>query len=165
MLTATSVQSGASLKQDNPEQAKLARIYHRVYVAFQLRDICNEVPIHAIANKYETPRGYVQNLAQVCHGFAAGMVKFCQRLGWGMMAAVLDHMSDRLRAGARADLLEMAQVTFVKSRMARMLWESGFKTVRALAEADAKDLVPVLMQVCSLGVFPGRLIYMLKLID
>lgn len=89
----------------------------------------------------------VQNLAQTCHGFAAGMVKFCQRMGWGMLAAVLDHMRDRLEAGARADLLEMAQVAYVKSWTARVLRENGFRSVRALAEADPKDLVPVLMMV------------------
>lgn len=140
------VLSGGSLKRDTVEQQYTTRIYHRVYLSFQLRDLCNETPLHIISKKYGVPRGHVQNLAQSCHGFASGMIKFCHRLGWGMMAAVLDHMSDRLRAGARDDLLEMAQVTFVKSRMARMLWEAGFKSARALAEAEPKDLVPVLMQ-------------------
>lgn len=125
----------------------MARIYHRAYAAFQLRDLSNEVPLSIIAQRYHTPRGIVQNLAQTCHGFAAAMVKFCQRMGWGMLAAVLDHMRDRLQAGARDDLLEMAKVTFVKSWTARMLWENGFKNVRALAEADPKDLIPILMMV------------------
>jgi replicative superfamily II helicase len=129
------VNSGAELKESTPEEISIARIYRRAYSAFQLRDLCNEVPIHDISLKYAVPRGSVQNLAQTCHGFAAGMIKFCERMGWGMLAAVLDHMVDRLRAGARADLLEMAQVTFVKSRMARVLWENGLKSVRAIAEA------------------------------
>lgn len=68
-------------------------------------------------------------------------------MGWGMLAAVLDHMRDRLEAGARADLLEMTQVAFVKSWTARLLRENGFRNVRALAEADPKDLIPVLMMV------------------
>jgi hypothetical protein len=55
--------------------------------------------IHAVARKYEIPRGTVQNLAHSCHGFAAGIVKFCERLEWGALAAALDHMSDRLKAG------------------------------------------------------------------
>lgn len=66
------------------------------------------------------------------------------------MAAVLDHMRDRLEAGARADLLEMAQVPFVKSWTARLLRDNGFRNLRALAEAEPKDLVPVLMMVCFL---------------
>lgn len=63
-----------------------------------------------ISLKYAVPRGSVQNLAQTCHGFATGMIKFCERMGWRVLAAVLDHMLDRLRGGTRADLLEMAQV-------------------------------------------------------
>ncbi|KAJ5654628.1 HelicaseC-terminal [Penicillium lividum] len=143
----TMVQSGASLKEITPEQIQKARIYRRAYTAFQLRDLSNEVPLATIAQRYHTPRGTVQTLAQQCHGFAAGIVKFCQRMNWGMLAAVLDHMRDRLEAGARADLLEMAQVTFVQSWTARLLRENGFRNLRALAEANPKDLVPVLMMV------------------
>ncbi|KAK2765359.1 hypothetical protein FQN54_008205 [Arachnomyces sp. PD_36] len=138
-------QSGGTLKIATPEQMNQARIYWRAYTALQLRDVSNEVPLSTIAQRYNIPRGNVQNLAQTCHGFAAGMVKFCQRMGWGMLAAVFEHMRDRLQAGARADLLEMAQVAYVKSRTARILWENGFKSVRALAEANPSDLVPVLM--------------------
>lgn len=140
------VNTGAELKESTEEERDLARIYRRAYCAFQLRDLCNEVPIHKISLKYAVTRGSVQNLSQTCHGFAAGMIKFCERVGWGMLAAVLDHMVDRLRAGARADLLEMAQVTYVKSRMARMLWENGLRGVRALAESAPQDLVPIMMQ-------------------
>lgn len=139
------------MKSTTLAQNKQARIYRRAYTAFQLRDLSNEVPLSTIAQRYRIPRGTVQTLAQQCHGFAAGIVKFCQRMNWGMLAAVLDHMRDRLEAGARADLLEMAQVTFVKSWTARLLRENGYRNLRALAEADPKDLVPVLMTVCSLS--------------
>lgn len=136
------------MKETTPAQVKQARIYRRAYTAFQLRDLSNEVPLSTIAQRYKIPRGSIQNLAQQCHGFAAGIVKFCQRMNWGMLAAVLDHMRDRLEAGARADLLEMAQVTYVKSWTARLLRENGFKGLRSLAEANPKDLVPILMMVC-----------------
>lgn len=148
-LTGPRVQTGATLRETTPSEITLARIYRRTHSAFQLRDLCNEVPVHAAARKYDTPRGFVQNLAQTCHGFGAGMIKFCERMSWGMMAAVLDRMLDRLKAGARADLLEMCQVVFVKSRMARMFWEHGFRSVRAIAEAERGDLVPILLLVSS----------------
>ena len=61
----------------------MARRYYRFYMALQLRDLCNEVPIHKIATKYEMPRGSVQTLAQTCEGFAAGMIKFCEHMDWG----------------------------------------------------------------------------------
>ena len=68
-------------------------------------------------------------------------------MGWGMLSSVLEHMSDRLKAGAKADLLELAQIPFVKSRTARVFWENGLKSLRAVAEAEPKDLVPVLLLV------------------
>jgi len=57
------------------------------------------MPVHVVARKYQIPRGSVQTLSQTCHGFAVGMIKFCERMGWGALAATLDHMSDRLKAG------------------------------------------------------------------
>ena len=77
------------------------------------------------------------------------MITFCDKMGWGMLKAALEHMVDRLKAGARADLLELAKIPFVKSRTARVFWENGFKGLRTVAEAEAKDLVPILLLVCK----------------
>ncbi|KAK8139893.1 hypothetical protein PG984_001016 [Apiospora sp. TS-2023a] len=137
---------GAKMKVSTPEEKELARVYTRFYMALQLRDLCNEVPIHVVARKFDVPRGTVQTLAQTCQGFSAGMIKFCQLMGWGVMAAVLDHVADRLKAGAKADLLALAQITFVKSRTARVFYDNGYKSVASIANADPKELVPVLMQ-------------------
>ena len=87
------------MKETTPQQIETLRIYRRFYAALQLRDLCSELPIHEVARKYDLPRGIVQNLAQTCHGFAAGIIKFCERMNWGALAAVLDHYSDRLKAG------------------------------------------------------------------
>ncbi|KAG4437459.1 hypothetical protein IFR05_007064 [Cadophora sp. M221] len=137
---------GGTMKESSEQEIETARIYRRFYSALQLRDLCNEVPIQTVARKYDIPRGIVQNLAQTCHGFAAGMIKFCERMNWGALAVVLDHFSDRLRAGAKSDLLALAEITYVKSRTARVFWENGFKTVAAIAAADVKDIWPVLLQ-------------------
>ena len=135
-----------ALPERTPDEITLARIYRRFYTAFQLRDLSNEVPVHVVARKYDYPRGLVQNsIAQVCEGFAAGMIKFCERLGWGMLKSVLEHMSDRLKAGAKSDLLELAAIPFVKSRTARVFWENGLKNVRTVAEFEPKDIVPILL--------------------
>lgn len=84
--------SGKPLPEGTAEEIKVARIYRRFYAAFQLRDLCNEIPIHTVARKYEIPRGLVQTLAQTCEGFAAGMISFCNRMEWGMLKSVLEHM-------------------------------------------------------------------------
>lgn len=137
---------GGSLRATTTEDKELARVYHRFYLALQLRDLCNEMPVYRVAQKYETPRGTVQTLAQTCQGFAAGMIKFCEQMGWGVMAAALDHFSDRLKAGAKSDLLELAKITFVKSRTARVFWDNGLRSVAAVANAAPQELVPILLQ-------------------
>ncbi|KAI0537609.1 P-loop containing nucleoside triphosphate hydrolase protein [Xylaria digitata] len=137
---------GGNLKESSPAEKEIARVYRRFYLALQLRDLCNEMPVHAVARKYDLPRGTVQTLEQTCHGFAAGMIKFCEQMGWGAMAAILDHFSDRLKAGAKADLLALAKITFIKSRTARVFYDNGFKTVASLANASPKELIPILMQ-------------------
>jgi DNA polymerase theta len=71
------------LRETTAEEKDVARRYRRFYLALQLRDFCNEVPIHRVAQKYDTPRGAVQSLSQTCQGFAAGMIKFCEHMGWG----------------------------------------------------------------------------------
>ncbi|KAI0508367.1 P-loop containing nucleoside triphosphate hydrolase protein [Xylaria bambusicola] len=137
---------GGNLKESSPSEKETARVYRRFYLALQLRDLCNEMPVHMVARKYDVPRGTVQTLEQTCQGFAAGMIKFCEQMGWGAMAAMLDHFSDRLRAGAKADLLALAKITFIKSRTARVFYDNGFKTVASLANADPRELLPILMQ-------------------
>ncbi|KAJ3566336.1 hypothetical protein NPX13_g7170 [Xylaria arbuscula] len=137
---------GGNLKESNPSEKETARVYRRFYLALQLRDLCNEMPVHMVARKYDVPRGTVQTLEQTCQGFAAGMIKFCEQMGWGAMAAILDHFSDRLRAGAKADLLALTKVTFIKSRTARVFYDNGFKTVASLANADPNEILPILMQ-------------------
>ncbi|THV49571.1 hypothetical protein BGAL_0188g00050 [Botrytis galanthina] len=136
---------GGSMRESTPEEIEIARVYKRFYTALQLRDLCNEMPVHAVARKYDLPRGIIQNLAQTCHGFAAGMIKFCEKMDWGALAAVLDHFSDRLKAGAKSDLLALAEITFIKSRTARIFWDNGYKTVGAVAGADSRELIPVLL--------------------
>ncbi|KAG6061818.1 hypothetical protein E4U17_007245 [Claviceps sp. LM77 group G4] len=137
---------GAALKETTAEEKTLARVYRRFYLAMQLRDLCNEMPIYAVARKYDMPRGSVQTLSQTCQGFAAGMVKFCEHMDWGVMAAALEHFTDRLMAGARTELLALSKVPFIKSRTARVFFENGYRSVAALANANPSDLVPVLMQ-------------------
>jgi len=145
LLTMNRANSAKQLPEITPEEIRIARVYRRFYAALQLRDLCNEMPIHVVARKFEVPRGFVQTLAQICEGFAAGMMNFCDRMGWGMLKAALEHMGDRLKAGARADLLELAKIPFVKSRTARVFWENGFKGLRTVAEVDAEDLLPILL--------------------
>ena len=49
--------------------------------------------------------------------------------------------------GVRTDLLELAKLPYVKGFTARVLWESGMRSVSAVAESDVNDIVPLLVKV------------------
>ena len=136
---------GSTLPDSTPSEVAIVRTYRRFYTALILHDLCHEVSTSALSRTYGIPRGHIQNLAQSAHGFAAGMINFCQRMGWGMLSAVLEHMSDRLLAGAQAELLELAKIPFVKSKTARQMWQNGYRSIRAVADADPDALVQVLL--------------------
>ncbi|KAI9892311.1 MAG: hypothetical protein M1814_001510 [Vezdaea aestivalis] len=127
-------------------ETTLVRIHHRFYAALQLRSICSEMSLYKVAKKYHVERGQVQDLAKNCHIFAYGVVKFCEKMGWPMLQAVLEHMSHRLITGSKADLFDLCQIAYVKSMTARIFWEHGFKTVRHVANADPQDVMPLLLQ-------------------
>jgi hypothetical protein len=101
------------MKESTPEEKEILRIYTRFYLALQLRDICNEMPIHGVARKYDVPRGSVQSLAQTCQGFAAGMIKFCEQMGWGYV-----HTDPSDHHGSHGSL-EMNQLTSLKCNVSR----------------------------------------------
>lgn len=67
-------------------------------------------------------------------------------MNWHPLPVVLDHYSDRLKAGAKADLLALAEITCVKSMTARVFWDHGYKSVGMVAAADVQDLVPILIE-------------------
>ena len=83
------------MSEDTAEEVRVAGIYRRCYVAFQLRDLCNEMPIHTVAQRYNVSTGSVQTLSQVCEGFAAGVIQFCDQMGWEMLKSVLDRKFPR----------------------------------------------------------------------
>lgn len=80
---ATDRSRGGRLPEGTQDEKNLARRYRRFYLALQLRDLCNERPIHSVARAFDMPRGSVQVLSQTSQGFAAGMIKFCEVMGWG----------------------------------------------------------------------------------
>lgn len=133
------------LPLSTPAEIGFGLPYHRFYTALQLRDLCLELPLSAVSAKYAVPRGVLQSLLTASHGTAASAVAFCTRMGWGMLAAALEHMRDRLHAEAKADLLELARIPWVKNRTARLLWENGYRGLRRVAEADVEALAGVLV--------------------
>ncbi|KAF8469085.1 DEAD/DEAH box helicase [Kalaharituber pfeilii] len=134
---------GGVLKE-TPENTEKMRVHRRFFVSLMLRDLINEMPIHHVASKYETPRGFVQQLASTCKGFANTTGIFCKRLGWSGLAVLLDHYTFRLDMGVRDDLMELVKLPFVKSYTARIIYNAGLRNIAAVAAVEPQDLVPIL---------------------
>ncbi|KAI9839807.1 MAG: hypothetical protein M1838_004246 [Thelocarpon superellum] len=47
---------GGVMRETTPDEVHAARVYRRFFAAFQLRDLCNEVPVHTVARRV-SPRG------------------------------------------------------------------------------------------------------------
>lgn len=109
-----------------------------------LRELINERPVHVVAANYDIARGFIQQLASTCRGFATTSATFCKVMGWTGLAVLLEHYSWRLDLGVKDDLMELARIPFVKSYTARVFYENGLKTVAAVAAADVGVLKEVL---------------------
>lgn len=90
---------GGRLKEDSPENTEKLRVHRRFFVSLMLRELINEMPIYDVAQKYETPRGFVQQLASTCKGFASTTGTFCKKMGWTGLAVLLEHYAYRLDMG------------------------------------------------------------------
>lgn len=75
------------------------RPYKRFWSALMLREMMSEARLEKVAVRFKVERAIVQNLASTCRGFAYTSVQFCRALGWGGLAVLLEHYSDRLNLG------------------------------------------------------------------
>ncbi|KAK7459233.1 DEAD/DEAH box helicase [Colletotrichum acutatum] len=144
---------GSALKETTAEEKEILRVHRRFYMAFQLRDLCNEMPIHVVARKYDVPRGAVQTLSQSCNGFAAGMIKFCEYMDWGPFKSWGKSRPARLGKDyfcEEPDSVSYATGNPSEYRLTlwsrRVFWENGFRSIAAIANADPNELLPILMQ-------------------
>lgn len=100
---------GGTLKEDSTENIEKLRVHRRFFASLMLRDLINEMPIHHVAHKYKTPRGFVQQLASACKGFASTTGTFCKKMGWSGLAVLLEHYTYRLDMGSYKPPLSMSR--------------------------------------------------------
>lgn len=74
-------------------------IHRRFFASLMLKELINEVPIYEISQKYDVARGFVQNLANSCKGFAHTTSTFCKKMGWVGLSVLLEHYIYRLDMG------------------------------------------------------------------
>lgn len=114
--------------------------HRRLWVAFILLDLINEVPVNNVALKYGLNRGVVQNLQKEASQFAGMVTVFCKRLNYTFFEMLASEYCDRLQFGVSGELVPlMGLAPNLPPTVVRALFAAGFVTVEAIAEVQHRD--------------------------
>ncbi|XP_022111115.1 DNA polymerase theta-like [Acanthaster planci] len=119
-------------------------IHKRFYTTLILNDLVREMPVVVAAQKYGCARGQLQSLQQSAATFAGMVTTFCSKLGWTNMELLLAQFQSRLTFGVQRELCDLVRISLLNAFRARLLFNSGFASVAALAAAKPSDLENVL---------------------
>ena len=73
--------------------------------------------------------------------YVVGMVTvFCRRLGWNNLEVLLAQFQSRLTFGIQSELVDLVRVSLLNGQHARVLFNGGYQTVAALAQAEPADV-------------------------
>ncbi|KAL5009648.1 hypothetical protein ScPMuIL_011953 [Solemya velum] len=97
--------------QSTAAQVRTLSVHKRFYTALVLQDLVQEVALTKVASKYNCNKGQLQSLQQSAATFA-GMRELC----------------------------DLVRITSLNGRLARVLYNSGYQTVAALANADLESV-------------------------
>lgn len=113
-------------------------ISSRFYTALALQELINESPMNIVAAKYKFNRGTLQSLQQTASTFAGIVKSFCIALNWNMLALIVSQFKDRIFFGVHQDLIEIMKIPVLsgKQRMARVLFDAGYRTLGDLSTAN-----------------------------
>ncbi|XP_051940194.1 DNA polymerase theta isoform X1 [Hippocampus zosterae] len=131
---------GAKLVAKTEKQCRQMAIHKRFFTTLVLHDLVREVPLAAVASKYNCNRGQLQSLQQSAATYAGMVTMFCRRLGWGNMELLLSQYQTRLSFGVQRELVDLVRVSLLTATRARALYTQGLRTVSELARASVADV-------------------------
>ncbi|KAM9770177.1 DNA polymerase theta [Menidia menidia] len=131
--------SGKLVAKTEKQRRQMA-IHKRFFTTLVLQDLVNEVPLGAVASKYNCNRGQLQSLQQSASTYAGMVTVFCKRLGWHNMELLLSQYQTRLSFGVQRELVDLVRVSLLNATRARALYAQGLRTVAELARATVADV-------------------------
>uniref|UniRef100_A0A667YDA4 DNA polymerase theta n=1 Tax=Myripristis murdjan TaxID=586833 RepID=A0A667YDA4_9TELE len=131
--------SGKLVAKTEKQRRQMA-IHKRFFTTLVLQDLVNEVPLGAVASKYNCSRGQLQSLQQSASTYAGMVTVFCKRLGWHTMELLLSQYQTRLSFGVQRELVDLVRVSLLNAARARALYAQGLCTVAELARASVSDV-------------------------
>lgn len=124
-------------------------IHKRFYIAMALQELVQETPLQNVANKYKCSRGMLQSLQQNASTFAGIVHTFCSTLNWDLLAIIIGQFRERLFFGIQRELMDLMRISNLNSQRARVLYNSGIKTLTELATCDVFTMEKILYNCTS----------------
>ncbi|KAG5835179.1 hypothetical protein ANANG_G00269390 [Anguilla anguilla] len=115
---------------------------NRLYLAMVLFSLLKETDLWSVADRFQLPRGFIQNLLSSASAFSSCVLHFTEELEefWAYKA-LLTELTRRLTYCVQPELIPLMEVAGVLESRAKQLYNSGFKTLAHLANADPHVLV------------------------
>ncbi|XP_010592395.2 helicase POLQ-like isoform X1 [Loxodonta africana] len=117
-------------------------IVNRLYLSFILNTLLKETNIWSVSEKYNMPRGYIQNLLTGAASFSSSVLHFCEELEeFWVYRALLVELTKKLTYCVKAELIPLMEVTGVLEGRAKQLYNAGYKSLTHLANANPEVLI------------------------
>ncbi|XP_073093467.1 helicase POLQ-like isoform X5 [Manis javanica] len=118
-------------------------IVNRLYLSFVLYTLLRETNIWSVSEKFNMPRGYIQNLLTGAAAFASCVLHFCEQEleEFWVYRALLVELTKKLTYCVKAELIPLMEVTGVLEGRAKQLYNAGYKSLVHLANADPEVLI------------------------
>ncbi|XP_073897960.1 helicase POLQ-like isoform X3 [Castor canadensis] len=117
-------------------------VVNRLYLSFVLYTLLKDTNIWSVSEKFNLPRGYIQNLLTGAASFSSCVLHFCEELEeFWVYRALLVELTKKLTYCVKAELIPLMEVTGVLEGRAKQLYNAGYKSLVHLANANPEVLI------------------------
>ncbi|XP_077789919.1 helicase POLQ-like isoform X2 [Podarcis muralis] len=114
----------------------------RLYLSLVLHALLKVNNIWEVAEKFSISRGFIQTLLNSAASFSSSVLHFCEELDeFWVYKALLTELTKKLTYCVKAELIPLMEVAGVLEARAKQLYNSGYKTLAHLANANPDVLV------------------------
>lgn len=122
------------------------RLCTRLYIAFFLQELIQEIPLIDCMNRYLIKSGrIVEEIRDDVSRFAAKGSALCERLEWHLLAGTLKTFGSRVWFGARQEIISLASICRINPKDARILFEGGLERPQDIVSHSAADIHAILL--------------------
>jgi hypothetical protein len=129
---------GDAQQQEEVAACRAVQVHARFFAALVLRELLLEARLADVADKYQLPRGLVQQMRASAVSFASMMASFCGKLRWWQLQALGVRFHERLMSQGMcaSEVLPLMMVPGIKTWWATSLYDKGVQSLEQLARTD-----------------------------